>query len=555
MAAAARTVYTPKTVAVLIVCRSFERGSSMPVVCNLLTGIESRYCFEKDDDSARNKKIDECQSFPTDESEQHLTLAKQIARQRARDISKTYQIPIHYTQLEYKDGAYHWNFVVKTNTSSFGIIKGTVEDGEEPKQALVREIQEEVGVTVPEDRLLLCSKWKPFLREQLRNIRYQNEKDKIIKLIEKNQVYILYISEEEQYEITKKINNRQLLLCGELFNLEFRSITIKKLEDLAPYQDKVMTQPFPQVISAPLPVEKSTEKFGVNNLSKYAVMLLKQDKVEKSLTTKGCTINSSSPLALTEESLQLKATTVAGTEWNKSIFALPTLTALPAAAASRQLRLVARAERVPSGLQAKIVMSPSDTRELRVVSLSPSAEKVPSGLQEVFAVKAQDVMPGACFVTVLPIRESPRHPDIIPEIAIQEYPMPTIDPESLKKFTREELDNMPSEEAARGILSESEFIHYAEIQFNTPQELASFVQTNDEYMSTINPEEGNLYGPYIRRRYSTRTNPHVLLFKGQEYFFKDYMYGKKKRTKKTRTKKTRTKKTRTIKKRTMRIKK
>ncbi len=153
----------------------------------ILTGIESFYCFEE-------SKYDEKYNQLLDQLE-HCTHHE--ATQFAKKLSDHFQINIHYSEFENN----RTHFCCLTSNSHIGVIKGSVNQNEDPLHAIQREISEEVGVIIPYERLIKSSYSK-----------------------RRTILYIVSLLPTEISLILKHIVKRNRQHCGELFHLSFRSI-------------------------------------------------------------------------------------------------------------------------------------------------------------------------------------------------------------------------------------------------------------------------------------------------------------------------------------------
>jgi hypothetical protein len=153
----------------------------------VLCGLESYYCFEESEDSEyteRLHKLEYCSELD--------------AIKNAIYLSKLYDIEIRYTQ--FLNNRTHYSCL--TSNSHWGIVKGNGYKSEEPLLALKREIYEEVGINVPQERFIP-------LKLSLRIPTY---------------VYLLPITSNEKDMITNHIEELRQHHSGELFQLGFRHL-------------------------------------------------------------------------------------------------------------------------------------------------------------------------------------------------------------------------------------------------------------------------------------------------------------------------------------------
>jgi 8-oxo-dGTP pyrophosphatase MutT (NUDIX family) len=192
---------------------------------NFLCGLESYYCFEDSIYPNENKYLHSLEFC-----------SENKAINTSIKLSDYFDIEIRYTEFN-KEGRTH--FCCLTSNSHLGIIKGNVEPHEEPIVAMQREIKEEVGINVPLSRLISYG----FL--QRRTI-----------------LYLVPLSQKEIIDIKERIEERKKRHCGEIFQLDFRTldesthnmnqITRKVQEWLKEKHLPILTEPYESITMDPL---------------------------------------------------------------------------------------------------------------------------------------------------------------------------------------------------------------------------------------------------------------------------------------------------------------
>ena len=105
---------------------------------HVLCGVESYYCFEESSNRDESRLIRYLE-----------TCSEMEASRRAMHLSRLYQMEIRYVSF-YRQRTH---YCCLTSNSHLGIIKGNVNRGEDLVSAIQREVQEEVGILLPADRL------------------------------------------------------------------------------------------------------------------------------------------------------------------------------------------------------------------------------------------------------------------------------------------------------------------------------------------------------------------------------------------------------------------
>lgn len=160
-----------------------------PVTQHVLCGLESYYCFEESDNVMENHKLHMLEY----DTEEH-------AIQHAIHLSNLYQREIRYSEFQ----EHRTHYCCLTTNSHMGIIKGNGNPGEKPIHAIQREISEEVGVIIPEERL--------HDTLTLSHVRLYTT------------IYLVPCSIEERQTIEIHIEARRKRHCGELFHMAFRNL-------------------------------------------------------------------------------------------------------------------------------------------------------------------------------------------------------------------------------------------------------------------------------------------------------------------------------------------
>ena len=187
----------------------------------ILTGIETHYLTETFDPTQEHtqKLITSIQHYEKVENCSSHKIANQVFKERSEILSQIFQIPITFETIKntihthpsnlHNNYQTHFRVMKNQNKPKYGIVKGNVEEGEIPFQAMMREIQEELqiplnGVTKKPPQLLSSKHIFRFQHSILHTYHYQ-------------------INTEEY----KKIN--QLLMVskpqGELMEIDFRPLS------------------------------------------------------------------------------------------------------------------------------------------------------------------------------------------------------------------------------------------------------------------------------------------------------------------------------------------
>lgn len=159
----------------------------VPDTQEVLCGLESYYCFEESDNIVENQRLHQYEY----DTEEH-------AIQHAIRLSNLFQREIRYS--EFQNSRTH--FCCLTTNSHMGIIKGSSIDNETAVTAIQREISEEVGIIIPEERLQSTL--------SLPNVKLYTT------------IYMIPLTNIEKTEIERQIEERKKRHCGELFHMQFR---------------------------------------------------------------------------------------------------------------------------------------------------------------------------------------------------------------------------------------------------------------------------------------------------------------------------------------------
>lgn len=157
-------------------------------VIRILSGIESYYCFET----------------PTSVEEQEQLLDWERPSSREEAAERAMVLAQHYgTHIQYSppDASKRIHYCCVTQKSKMGVIKGSIEDGEEPLATIQREMQEEIGLMVPSHRLIPSGFRIPRMT-----------------------TFWMPISQKEVNWIELRINERREQLIGEVFDVAFRTV-------------------------------------------------------------------------------------------------------------------------------------------------------------------------------------------------------------------------------------------------------------------------------------------------------------------------------------------
>lgn len=156
----------------------------------VLSGFESYYCFEKSGDVYYNSLIDRIETCNEEE-----------AIWRSIMLSKLFGIEIRYT--EFINHRTHYSCM--TTNSHLGLIKGNVDKGELPEDAMIRELYEEVGIIIPKERLILHR-----LPSSVR--------------VRQMVFFMIPVTFDEEQQIMNQVEERRKRHCGELFKIGFRDL-------------------------------------------------------------------------------------------------------------------------------------------------------------------------------------------------------------------------------------------------------------------------------------------------------------------------------------------
>jgi ADP-ribose pyrophosphatase YjhB (NUDIX family) len=201
----------------------------------ILTGIETHYLTETFDPTQdHTQKLIKCiQNFEHIENCSSHKIANQIFKERASFLSNIFQIPISFESMKptttttqqqtntkqtntkqtntkqtnnsitYET---HFRVIKNQNKPKYGIVKGNVEEKETPFQAMVREMQEEIQISL--------SGIKPQLIHSKHIFRFQHST---------LHTYHYQINEEEYKKInqTLQITKPQ----GEIMEISFRKLS------------------------------------------------------------------------------------------------------------------------------------------------------------------------------------------------------------------------------------------------------------------------------------------------------------------------------------------
>ena len=180
----------------------------------ILTGIETHYLTETFDPTQdHTQKLIKCiQNFEHIENCSSHKIANQIFKERASFLSNIFQIPISFesmkpiTQQQHQTYETHFRVIKNQNKPKYGIVKGNVEEKETPFQAMVREMQEEIQISL--------SGIKPQLIHSKHIFRFQHST---------LHTYHYQINEEEYKKInqTLQITKPQ----GEIMEISFRKLS------------------------------------------------------------------------------------------------------------------------------------------------------------------------------------------------------------------------------------------------------------------------------------------------------------------------------------------
>jgi ADP-ribose pyrophosphatase YjhB (NUDIX family) len=181
----------------------------------ILTGIETHYLTETFDPTQdHTQKLIKCiQNFEHIENCSSHKIANQIFKERASFLSNIFQIPISFEsmkpitqQQQHQTYETHFRVIKNQNKPKYGIVKGNVEEKETPFQAMVREMQEEIQISL--------SGIKPQLIHSKHIFRFQHST---------LHTYHYQINEEEYKKInqTLQITKPQ----GEIMEISFRKLS------------------------------------------------------------------------------------------------------------------------------------------------------------------------------------------------------------------------------------------------------------------------------------------------------------------------------------------
>ena len=137
-------------------------------------------------------------------SESDLEKAKYYFFKKTKELEEMYNI----TRVQYDDpkkigDSYHINYRYLTDNPKRGIVKGRMEENEDVKKTIIREVAEEVGVTINK---------KP--------------QDKIVEhgICDKYFVFSIELDEEDIPFFEKRIKERIVKKRGEMFDLRFEPL-------------------------------------------------------------------------------------------------------------------------------------------------------------------------------------------------------------------------------------------------------------------------------------------------------------------------------------------
>lgn len=183
----------------------------------ILTGIETHYLTETFDPTQDHtqKLIKLIQNYEHIENCSSHKIANQIFKERANFLSNIFQIPISFESMKQPIQQHpphsityetHFRVIKNQNKPKYGIVKGNVEEKETPFQAMVREMQEEIQISL--------SGIKPQLIHSKHIFRFQHST---------LHTYHYQINEEEY----KKINQTLQLTKpqGEIMEICFRKLS------------------------------------------------------------------------------------------------------------------------------------------------------------------------------------------------------------------------------------------------------------------------------------------------------------------------------------------
>jgi DNA-binding transcriptional regulator YhcF (GntR family) len=175
----------------------------------ILVGTESNYL------SDIHPEVEEYQTV----SESYLEKAKDLSHiplevEKAKHyfIKKTEELQKRYsiTKIQYDNpkkigDSYHINYRYLSDNAKRGIVKGQMEENENVKETILREVAEEVGVKIEID---------------------QKTQDKIVEhgVCNKYNVFSLNISKKRSEEFEMRIEQRIKKKLGEVFDLKFEPL-------------------------------------------------------------------------------------------------------------------------------------------------------------------------------------------------------------------------------------------------------------------------------------------------------------------------------------------
>ena len=132
--------------------------------------------------------------------------AKHYFRIKTEELQKRYSITkIQYDNPKKIGDSYHINYRYLSDNAKRGIVKGQMEENENVKETILREVAEEVGVKIEID---------------------QKTQDKIVEhgVCNKYNVFSLDISKERSKSFEKRIEQRIEKKLGEVFDLKFEPL-------------------------------------------------------------------------------------------------------------------------------------------------------------------------------------------------------------------------------------------------------------------------------------------------------------------------------------------
>lgn len=169
----------------------------------LQDGIENRNLLHPDTGLPFSKEtFSEYQNVTAE----NANIATQLFNWRAQALSLALMQPIKYDKPRYfqESGIYRVHFRIQKFQNA-GIIKGRMDDGESPLRTALRELHEEVGISVKQVRL----SWE-----------YKDGMD---------YMYSANVNDKQRKEIEEVIAERNRVSYGEMFDLQFVPLSQKGL--------------------------------------------------------------------------------------------------------------------------------------------------------------------------------------------------------------------------------------------------------------------------------------------------------------------------------------